>query len=112
MMHTPGTLAQLFHPRHLHMTEKRAALPSPPPPHGDRGHIVAHTDIVHGAAGWDARGGMGAARCAPLSLGTPTRPAPPEGQQSLLGAKAQRRHNLYPHISLVSAAGEHFVHVF
>ena len=68
--------AKLFHPRHLHMTEKRAALPSPPPPHGDRGHIDAHMDIVHGAAGWDARGGMGVARCTPPSLVTPPRPEP------------------------------------
>ena len=68
--------AQLFHPRHLHMTEKRAALPSPPPPHGDRGHIDAHMDIAHGAAGWDSRGGMGVARCAPPSLVTPPRPEP------------------------------------
>ena len=81
-----------------YLMHARAALPSLPPPHGDRGHIDANTDIVHGAAEWDARGGMGVARCAPPSLVIPPRSAPPEGHQSRLGAEAQRRHHLHPHI--------------
>ena len=78
------TNAQLFHPRHLRMVTGAILMRTLTLCMVPRGGM-----LMEGWAWHDARR---------PPLGIPPRSVPPEGHQSLLGAEAQRRHHLYPHI--------------